>query len=310
VIPGGRHAPNQETHVTAKVILNPYSGRWLARRRRPEMETALQAAGVEYEIVETGGPGEGVTLAEAAAREGFSPIIAAGGDGAIGEVINGLHRASPHGVLGPLGLMPLGTANDLVHNLGLPLDLNAMARVIASGKTRRIDLGTANEWVFDNNSAVGLEPVVTLYNIRMVRLKGVIRYLVAALRAINQKPTWAMRLEWDGGGYEGPVSLVTVGNCAVTGGLFRMAPAADPTDGKLTFVYAYAPSKLKMLSLLPRAISGEYVKDPAVHQHHATHLQISMSPDSPIQVDGEIRSQALSSVEYSVLPGRLDVLVP
>jgi len=296
--------------VTAKVILNPYSGRWLAQKRRPEMEAALKAAGMEYEIMETRGPGEGVTLAEAAARQGFSPIIAAGGDGAIGEVINGLHRASPDGVLGPLGLMPLGTANDLVHNLGLPLDLGEMARAIASGKTRRIDLGKANDWVFDNNSAVGLEPVVTLYNIAMVRLRGVVRYLVAALRAINQKPAWAMRLEWDDGGYEGPVSLVSVGNCAVTGGLFHMAPAADPTDGKLTFVYAYAPTRLKMLSLLPRAISGDYVKDPAVHQHHTTRLRISMSPDSPIQVDGEIRSHALSSVDYSVLPARLDVLVP
>jgi diacylglycerol kinase (ATP) len=296
--------------VTAKVILNPYSARWMARKRRPEMEAALRAAGLDFEVVETNAPGEGVALAESAARQGFSPIIAAGGDGAIGEVVNGLHRASPDGVLGPLGLMPMGTANDLVHNLGLPVELNAMARTIAAGKTRRIDLGMANEWVFDNNSAVGLEPVVSLYNIRMVWLRGVIRYLVAALRAINQKPTWAMRLEWDDGGYEGPVSLVTVGNCAVTGGLFRMAPAADPTDGKLTFVYAYAPTRLKMLSLLPRAISGDYVKDPAVHQHHTTKLRISMTPDSPIQVDGEIRSRALASVSYEVLPARLNVLVP
>lgn len=296
--------------MTAKVILNPYSGRWLARKRRPEMEAALHGAGIDYELAETTAPGEGVTLAEAAARQGFSPIIAAGGDGALGEVVNGLRRAAPDGVLGPLGLMPLGTANDLVHNLGLPLDLKAMASAIAGRKTRRIDLGQANEWVFNNNSAVGLEPVVTQYNIRMVRLRGVVRYLVAALRAINQHPTWTMRLEWDDGGYEGPISLVTVGNCPVTGGLFRMAPAADPTDGKLTFVYAYAPSRLKMLSLLPRAISGDYVKDPAVHQHHTTRLHISMTPDSPIQVDGELRSDALSEVTYTALPARLDVLVP
>src|SRR4030042_5643706 len=133
--------------------------------------------------------------------------------------------------------MPLGTANDLVHNLGMSMDLGAMARAIAGGKTRRIDLGVANEWVFDNNSAVGLEPMVTLYNIRMVRLRGVIRYLVAALRAINQKPAWAMRLEWDDGGYEGPVSLVTVGNCAVTGGLVRQGTADGPPPREVTTGY-------------------------------------------------------------------------
>jgi diacylglycerol kinase (ATP) len=96
----------------------------------------------------------------------------------------------------------------------------------------------------------------------------------------------------------------------VTGGLFRMAPAADPQDGKLTFVYAYAASRLKMLSLLPRAINGSYVNDPVAHQHHTTHLSIELTPGSPIQVDGELRSEDLRRVEYRVLPARLDILGP
>jgi len=296
--------------MTAKVILNPYAGRWKGRALRPQAEAALQRAHIEYELVESERTGECLPLAEAAARAGYTPIIAAGGDGTIGEVVNGLYRARPEGALGPLGVLPLGTANDLVVNLGLPLDLDGAATAIAGGRTRRIDLGQANEWVFDNNSAVGLEPVVTLYNIRMVRLRGVIRYLVAALRAIMSRPKWEMALEWDDGRYEGPVSLVTVGNCAITGGLFHMAPAADPTDGKLTFVYGYVPTRLGMLALLPRTISGDYVNHPALHQHHTSHLRISARPGTPIQVDGEIRHEALSEVLYQALPARLDVLAP
>lgn len=300
--------------MTAKVILNPYSNRWKARQRWPEAEAALRAAGVDFEMVEMSGPGDGIHQATIAVQAGFSPIIVAGGDGSIGEVVNGLYQAKPEGTLGPFGVIPLGTANDLVHNLELPLDLEAMAQAIAGGKTRRIDLGKANQWVYANNSAVGLEPVVTLYNIRMVRLQGVVRYLVAALRAIWAKPTWEMRLKWENeqgiNEYHGPVSLVSVGNCPVTGGLFRMAPAADPMDGKLTFVYGYAPSKLRMLALLPRTISGSFVKDKAMHQQHMTRLVIEMKPDSPIQVDGELRSEAIASVTYEVLPGRLDILVP
>lgn len=296
--------------MTAKVIFNPYAARWDALRRRPEAEEALQAAGIEYELIQSEEPGQVESLAENAARDGYTPIIAAGGDGTFGEVVNGLFRAKPEGVLGPLGLLPLGTANDLPVNLGLPLDLKEAAQTIAGGVTRRIDLGKANEWVFDNNSAVGLEPVVTIYNIRMVRLRGLIRYLVAALRAINQKPEWTMRLEWDDGTYEGPVSLVSVGNCPITGGLFHMAPAADPTDGLLTFVYGYAPTRLRMLGLLPRAISGDYVNDPAIHQHHTQRLTINTSPATPIQTDGEIRSYELTEIHYQVLPERLDILTP
>jgi len=294
--------------MTACVILNPYSGRWKALKRRPEAEAALRAAGVEFELWVSEAPGDNLWLAEKAARQGFSPIIAAGGDGAIGEVVNGLYRAKPEGTLGPLGVLPLGTANDLAHNIGLPLELDSAAQAIAAGKTRRFDLGQANEWVFHNNSAVGLEPVVTQWNARMVRWKGVLRYLVAALRAIASGPRWEARLQWDDGEYIGPLSLASIGNCPVTGGLFRMAPAADPQDGKLTFVYAFASSRLKMLSLLPRAISGSYVNDPAVHQHHTTRLTIELSPGSPIQVDGEVRAADLKHVVYRILPGRLDII--
>ena len=296
--------------MAAKVILNPYSGRWSALKRKDEATAALREAGIEFELALTEGPQHGIELAEQAARAGFSPIISAGGDGATGEVVNGLHRAAPDGVLGPLGVLPLGTANDLVVNLGLPRDLREAARVIAAGHTRRIDLGKVNDWVFDNNSAVGLEPVVSIYNVRMTRLRGVIRYLVAALRAIAQKPEWTMRLEWDDGSYEGPASLVSVGNCPLTGGVFRMAPAADPADGKLTFIYGFAPTRRKMLALLPKTMSGEHVNDPAIHQHHTRRLVIHTDPSSPLQVDGEVRAEALSDFTYVVLPARLDIFSP
>jgi len=296
--------------MPAKVILNPYSGRGRAAALRSKMEQSLARAGVDFELSATQAPLEAIELARQASRAGFSPIIAAGGDGLISEVVNGLYQEYPDQVLGPLAVMPLGTANDLAVNLGLPLDLDQAAAAIALGAIRTIDLGLAGEWVFDNNSAVGLEPIVTLYNIEMVRLRGTVRYLVAALRAIGDKRQWHMRLSWEGGQYEGPTSLVTVGNNPITGGLFRMAPAADPQDGLLTFVYAYAPSRLKMLSLLPRTLNGSYVDDPAVHQIHSPWLRIECEPPSPIQVDGEIRSTAITDITYRALPQRLQILAP
>jgi diacylglycerol kinase (ATP) len=296
--------------MTAKVIFNPYAARWGALRRKPDAEAALHAAGIDFELVQSESSGEIVGLAERAVEEGFSPIIAAGGDGTFGEVINGLYRAKPDGVLGPFGVLPLGTANDLPVNLGMPLELEKAALAIAGGKTRRIDLGKVNEWVFDNNSAVGLEPVVSIINLQMVRLRGVIRYLIATVRAINQKPEWTMRLEWDDGSYEGPVTLVSVGNSPITGGLFRMTPEADPTDGLLTFVNGYAPTRRRLFALLPRVISGSHVKDPDVHQHHTRRLTIHASPATPLQVDGEVRSTGLTDIHYEVLPARLDILTP
>src|SRR5512143_2945253 len=119
--------------MPAKVILNPYSNRWIAGKRRGEVESALREAGVEYDLVVSEGPGQITGLAEAAARAGFSPILVAGGDGSIGETVNGLLKAADGGELAPMGLLPLGTANDLVDNIHYPTDLQAAAMTIAAG---------------------------------------------------------------------------------------------------------------------------------------------------------------------------------
>jgi diacylglycerol kinase family enzyme len=165
---------------------------------------------------------------------------------------------------------------------------------------------------FDNNSAIGLEPTVTLIQQRNTWLKGTIRYLLSAVMAVMQKPVWQARVEWEGGHYEGPISLVTIGNGRVTGG-FYMTPHADPFDGKLTFVYAYVAGRLEMLGLLPKAMkpgAGNYVEHPAVHELESPWIRITTQQPTPVHADGEIQSHAVTRIEYQILPGVLPVLVP
>jgi diacylglycerol kinase (ATP) len=298
--------------MPAKVILNPYSNRWNAQKRWPEAIAALRAAGVDFELAVTERPGHATELAEAAVRAGFSPILVAGGDGTIGEVINGLARAQGDGQWGPLGIIPLGTANDLVCNLKLPLDLPSAARVIAAGKTRSMDVISVNGKYFDNNSAIGLEPFVSAIQVRIKWIEGVLRYLAAALLGIFANPHWQAHLEWDGGQFDGPVSLVTVGNGAVTGGLFYMAPHADPFDGKLTFVNAYRATSLGLLQLLPQAMKpeGKWVESKGIHEIHATWLKIRLDRPSPAHADGELFPAEVTELEYRVHPGRVQMLLP
>jgi diacylglycerol kinase (ATP) len=301
--------------MTAKVILNPYSNRWNAQARWPQAETALQEAGVEFSLAVSEKPHAVTALAEQAAREGFSPLIAAGGDGTVGEVVIGMARAagSEAQPLGPLGVLPLGTANDLVCNLGLPLDLAEAARVIAAGKTRRLDVCRVNGLYFVNNSAIGLEPTVTLIQQKITRISGIFRYLVAAVKAVMAQPKWTAKIEWDSGQYEGPISLLTVGNSPRTGGIFFMTPHANAFDGKLTFVYGYAGTRLRMFSLLPKAMkpgAGSYVEAPEIHEEHATFIKIHLENPTPAHVDGEIFSEAVQELEYGIQPGRLNIILP
>ncbi|HEX9029071.1 MAG TPA: diacylglycerol kinase family protein [Anaerolineales bacterium] len=305
--------------MTAKVILNPYAGRWSAGQRREEMVAALKAAGIDFDLAVTQGPGDGVSLAAQAVREGFSPIIAAGGDGSISEVVNGMAQAVGEDPLLPLGIIPLGSANDLVDNLKMPKDLLAAARLIAGGQVRNLDLcqvtgniqGRSFTRYFDNNAAIGLEPFITLIQQRIHRLKGTPRYLVATLRGVMDNPQWTMRLEWEGGSYQGPVTLVTVGNNPRTGGLFYVTPHADPSDGLLTFVYGFLPTRLQILRVLPRLMKpgpGSYVEHPSIHEIHSPWLRIHSENPTPLHADGEIQSEAIQDMEFCVLPGRLPVL--
>jgi diacylglycerol kinase (ATP) len=300
--------------MPAKVILNPYSGRYTGRRRWPEAQAALDASGFAYELACTERPGHARELARDAALAGCSPIVAAGGDGTVSEVVNGLaDAAGKDAPLGPLGILPVGTANDIVDTLGIPRELAAAAQVLAHGRTRLMDLGEVNGRLFVNNSAIGLEPFVTLIQQRIRRIQGPPRYLLAALRGIVARPRWNMRLEWDDGSYDGPVTLVAIGNGPRSGGLFYMAPHADPFDGRLTFVYGFRSSRLQLLRLLPRTLrpgAGSYVEMDGISEIHATWLRVRIDGPAPAHADGEVFAPAIGALEYRILPARLQMLVP
>ena len=102
----------------------------------------------DFDLEMTEAPNHGTELAFQAVKNGFSPIISAGGDGSYSEVMNGIVQAAQESGSEPtpLGLLPLGTANDLMVNLGLPTDILAAAKVIAAGYTHNIDLGEVIAW--------------------------------------------------------------------------------------------------------------------------------------------------------------------
>ena len=208
--------------MKTKVLLNPYSNRWNARARWPAADAALKNAGVDFDLSVSERADHLVDLAADAVEQGFTTIIVAGGDGSIGEVVNGIARRWDGKSKFPaaLGILPLGSANDFVFALGLPLDLNEAAKAIAAGKTKSVDLGKCNERLFINNSGLCLEPYVTTKHERIHWIKGIARYLVAAVWAIMDKPEWKGNLKWDDGEFSGPLSLVSIGNVHMPGSGF------------------------------------------------------------------------------------------
>src|SRR5437870_977193 len=126
------------------IILNPAAGRGQGAKRRSEVDSVLSSmirpsglqAGITYEILETTGPGSGMALAAGAAESGADLVVAAGGDGTIGEVLNGIYGTGAR-----LGIIPLGTGNDLTRHLGIPRDLKGAVNILFHGAPRTIDVG-------------------------------------------------------------------------------------------------------------------------------------------------------------------------
>lgn len=296
-----------------KVLLNPYSNRWNAQKRWHQADAALKSAGVDFDLSVSEHPDHLVELAAGSVKQGFSTIIVAGGDGSIGEVINGIGRNWNVSEKFPaqIGIIPLGSANDFAFALGLPLDLHESAQVIANGKARLVDLGKCNEKFFINNSALCLETYVSTKHERIQWIKGMSRYLVAAIWAIMDKPEWQGELKWDDGEFKGRLSLAAVGNGRRTGGFF-MTPHADPFDGKLTLAFGYRSSRFGLLTALPRAFKedkGNYVEMDGMHEYICTRLKIHLDQPSPAHTDGELFDHWQTDFEYRIYPYAVPVLM-
>ncbi|RMH02426.1 MAG: diacylglycerol kinase family lipid kinase [Chloroflexi bacterium] len=295
--------------MKVKVILNPYANRWGAKERMGEVEAALKEAALSYDLAVTDGPGHGLRLAETAVSEGYDVVVAAGGDGTVGEVANGLLRASGDGPTVPLGVLPIGSANDFAVMTGIPRRVSEAVRIIAAGHTRQIDAGLVNGRYFINNSACAMEPMVTLESMKIHRISGTLRYMVALVRALARLKAWQMQIVWDEGQYTGPVYLVSICNAGRSGG-FMMAPQAEVGDGKLDFVFAPEVPRRTVLAILLRLLRGTHIHHPQVEYGRITHLSLRSQPGTPVHADGEIIGESLTHLEYRILPGKVTLITP
>ncbi|MGB1254085.1 MAG: diacylglycerol/lipid kinase family protein, partial [Candidatus Promineifilaceae bacterium] len=227
--------------MKARVILNPSANNWRAQKQIPQIEQALASSGIDYELCITERKKQATELAASAVEAGFDTVMAAGGDGTIHEVVNGLIGQSGSAATTPLGILPIGTGNDLSDMLNLSRDVEQAVQTIVSGRSRQIDIGRVTidgkHHYFDNNCAVAMEPLITAEYNQLGRLSGVPRYVAAVIKGLFKLRPWPMKLEWDDGSYEGDILVGSVCNGPRTGSTFLMSPDAKVDDGLFDFVF-------------------------------------------------------------------------
>lgn len=309
---------------TVKVILNPYAGRGHGRKVSGEIATAFRRGDVPFELEETSGPGEAASLANRARLDGYAIVAAAGGDGTVHEVVNGLAEATPEDKrVEGLAVLPAGSGNDFADVAGAPRDLDDAVHAIRVGNTRSVDLGLVEAYdgrdtlrrYFDNNLGMGFEAQVTVESRKIKRLRGFAIYLWATLRALRAYDQPFFEVEWtDGGGNRHktakPMLLVSIGNTRRTGGAFYLTPDAVMDDGLLDLAFAGALSQVGILNLLPRAMTRTGLHgQKSVSFGRLRSACITVRQPVPVHTDGEILSHAIERLTVAVQPGRLQVIV-
>jgi diacylglycerol kinase (ATP) len=268
---------------------------------------ALRHAGHRVSVRTTFEAGDARRFARSASLAGWDVVAAAGGDGTINEVVNGLTRARGQAAL---AVIPLGTANDFARGLGIPQDCEAALRVAADGTRARVDVARVNRRCFINVSTGGFGADATQDAGRGIkRWLGPFAYLVRGTQKLAAfEPFHATFTADDAVAYEGPFAFFAVGNARQTGGGTRIAPRADIGDGMLDVVVVGDVSRLDLLSLLPDLRAGTHLESPHVHYFRARRLVVTSTDDLAVNADGE--AVAGTTYSYELHQRGQDMMLP
>jgi YegS/Rv2252/BmrU family lipid kinase len=281
------------------VILNPAARGERATKLRARIEALVDGTIVRA----TSRRGHAEALAREAAAEGFGRIVAAGGDGTVNEVVNGIAGSGA-----ALGLLPLGTMNVFASELGLPAnDLDRCWQITQESQTRLVDLPRANGKHFVQLAGVGLDAqVVQETSAAFKRSFGPLSYIVSAAQIAARQPP-LLRIESDDAvAQEG--SFVLVGNGRLYGGPFPFFKQAVVDDGLLDVLVFKRLNYLQMIRYLQDVIFSSQITSPEVEYFQTRALRVSSDDAVPVEIDGELIGNC--PVDFTIDPRALRVLAP
>ena len=297
-----------------KVIYNPAASGGQPRRRLAALKQCLSAGGA-VDLSETAQLDDATALAAQAQAEGYEVVAAAGGDGTVNAVVNGLMSAEAPTTRSSLGIIPLGSGNDFAWAIGIGRSLPEAGRRLFSGTRRMVDVGWLSDdrgraQYFCNGIEMGFDAVVAKEASKIRCLGGLPRYLAALVRAFvryYRAPPVTVRL--DGEELSLPALMVTVFNGRRYGAGFHIAPNAALDDGYLDLCIVPALSRATILRMLPKLIRGTHVNDGRIHVRRSQQVSVEAPEGLAAQVDGEIISEHVRRLEARVLPRQLPVVV-
>ncbi|MDZ4741940.1 MAG: diacylglycerol kinase family lipid kinase [Verrucomicrobiota bacterium] len=285
-------------HNEIFIILNPMAKGERARALKKNLDRFSSQALVKL----TRAAGDATVLASQAVEQGFRTIVAAGGDGTLNEVVNGLANSPAR-----LGILPLGTVNVFARETGIPLDLHAAWNVVVKGKTRKIDLARANDKYFVQLAGVGLDAqTIKETTFGFKKIWGPMSYIFNSIRIASQEaPRITLTLP-DGQKHEGCFALV--GNGRYYGGSFEFFHDARLDDGLLDICLFKSQKHHDLIRYFNGVLFKTLKHMEDVVTVKAESASITAEKETALEIDGEYCGT--SPVHFSVQKSALTVIVP
>jgi diacylglycerol kinase (ATP) len=287
------------------ILFNPFAGQ--AYNLKQTLESAAEIwrnHGWVVELRPTQAPGDATVQAREAASKGFDVVVAAGGDGTVNEVMNGLVGTST-----ALAVLPIGTVNIWARELGLSMDLRRAAAAFLQAQIEQIDVGKAGTRHFLLMAGIGFDAAVTaIINPREKKMLGAIAYVKQALQLAWCFQGIKSHIRVDGKRIRGRVLLVVIGNSQLYGGVVKLTAHAVVNDGLLDVCIIKGRSMLVAPLRLMSVFTRRYNRDPKVEYYRAQKVQIKGKKTFPVQIDGDYLGN--TPMIFEVVPGGVRVLVP
>ncbi len=306
------------THV--KLIYNPYAGKGAAAEKLPQVEALLKERKIGYTLFVTQAVGHAIALARDAAAEGYGLVIAAGGDGTINEVVNGLMLSGTSMNDRPtLGILTVGRGNDFSYGADIPSPVEDCIAAIAKAVSRPLDIGriAGGDYpqgrYFANGIGAGFDTIVGLEAAKMKHVHGGAAYIFGALRTllIFPEPPY-VTLSAEGipsKVIEQPSTQISILNGRRMGGSFYMAPRASNFDGLLDLCMAAKLTRLDMIRLIAEYTKGTQYRHPKIATARAAGFAIR-APEGGLVVhaDGETITTNGTSLDISCCPSAIRII--
>ncbi|GEK90382.1 diacylglycerol kinase family lipid kinase [Alkalibacterium kapii] len=297
----------------ARLIYNPTSGRETLKRQLPDILNEYEKAGYETStFCTTPEPLSAQKEADRCTVDGFDLIIAAGGDGTINEVINGM---SPHSKHPKLAIIPSGTTNDYARALKIPrYDYVKAAQLIHKNQTVHMDIGRvktkSDDKYFMNIGAAGFLTEVT-YEVpaNMKSLFGSLAYFVKGAELLPRVGKVPVKITYDDGVYEGIASLVFVALTNSVGGFEKIAPDKTLGDGKFTLIVVKTTNFAEILRLITMLMNdGRHIQHPKVLYEKTSYVKAETQNNQQlmINIDGEYGGDA--PAEFTMYQQHLEIV--